>query len=186
MNLSANLRTNAREHGTWFWVHDVVFFRWKITSYNRNVRGSYTVNPLSWFIYSIFVVFFPSTRKTYCNMNDHFTEENIIVNLTFCMSPFLLFFSAYCVVRDQFEGGDWAASGNVYQDSGRSSTCVCMLMLCYPIVFLTLSIKSNWIIRPLSRMSILTYHLDLFESYIYQPFQAVKLAENWSFIIDVH
>jgi len=78
------------EINIWFWSRHDLFVPFEIK------EGSSTVDPLTW---GFPVANFPNT---YCNLADHFSEENIIINLTLC--------------------GDWA--GNVYQNSGCPSTCV--------------------------------------------------------------
>jgi len=81
---------NDSDINIWFWSRSSLFVPHEVKA------GSNTVNPLTW---GFPVANFPNT---YCNMTDHFSEENIIINLTLC--------------------GDWA--GNVYQESGCPSTCV--------------------------------------------------------------
>ena len=62
--------------------------------------------------------------NTFCNITSHFSEENIIINLSLC-KPSFLFYSVLLSICDQFEGG-WAGLVTEYQDSGCPSTCVGM------------------------------------------------------------
>jgi len=74
----------------WFWSRYSLFVPFEVK------EGSNTVDPLTWG--------FPAAHfpNTFCDLASHFSEENIIINLTLC--------------------GGWA--GSVYQDSGCPSTCI--------------------------------------------------------------
>ncbi|KAF8989166.1 laminarinase [Cyathus striatus] len=77
----------------WFWSRDD-------SSVPDEVQYGYTfVNPNYW---GIPAADFPSTAD--CNIDDHFSANNIIINLTLC--------------------GDWAGNRYVYDSSGCPSTCV--------------------------------------------------------------
>ena len=84
----------------WFWSRCSFFVPYEVK------EGSSTVNPLTWvcevYPYLALIVFdkiiiilqgFPAAHfpNTFCNMTDHFSEENIIINLTLCKLSFLLF-----------------------------------------------------------------------------------------------
>jgi len=76
----------------WFWSRCSLFVPYEVK------EGLSSVNPLTW---GLPTANFPNTL---CNMTSHFSEENIIINLTLC--------------------GDWAGNHDVYQSSGCPSTCV--------------------------------------------------------------
>jgi len=82
-------RTNTSIN-VWFWSRSCLSVPLEIK------QGSRTVSPLNW---GLPTANFPNT---YCNFSSHFSEQNIIINLTLC--------------------GDWA--GSVYNASGCPSTCV--------------------------------------------------------------
>ncbi|TEB31638.1 hypothetical protein FA13DRAFT_1732501 [Coprinellus micaceus] len=77
---------------TWFWPRDS-------QDVPRDVRRfGPRVNPDNW---GIPEAFFPNTE---CDLESHFKEHHIVINLTFC--------------------GDWAGQADVYRSSGCPSTCV--------------------------------------------------------------
>ncbi|PFH48249.1 glycoside hydrolase family 16 protein [Amanita thiersii Skay4041] len=82
-------RTNLHIR-VWFWPRN----SGSVPAEVKN--GASTVNPDSW---GTPTALFPNTS---CDLASHFSQNNIIINLTFC--------------------GDWA--GNVYGSSGCPSTCV--------------------------------------------------------------
>ena len=96
------------EINVWFWSRCSLFVPYEVK------ESTSTVDPLTWVceFSSISMIVFVNTiwqgfpvahfPNTFCNMTSHFSEHNIIINLTLCKSPFLSFFSVLLSIRDQF------------------------------------------------------------------------------------
>ena len=122
----------------WFWSRRDLLVPFEIK------ECSSIVDPLTWvrqaylYLDNLLISFwkgFPVAHfpNTYCNMTEHFSEENIIINLTLCKPSFLLFCFRIIdwVYLINLKGGGWA--GSVYQDSGCPSTCVGLFFFYYPV-----------------------------------------------------
>ena len=63
------------------------------------------------------LAYFPDNS---CNIDQFFSANNIIINLTFCEHT-LQYFTYSCVHHDCYKGGDWA--GSAYSGSGCPLDC---------------------------------------------------------------